>query len=224
MAQAALIFGATRGTGLETARALTGQGLPVTAAVRESSDTAELDAIGAKTMTVDIFNTDSVKTTLETGVYDAVILSLSGKKGEEPRPDREGVKLIMDVARECGVSRVLMVTAIGTGNSRPAVAPKVIEILGPVLEAKTIAEDYLIESGLDYTILRPGGLTDDPASGTAIRSEEHKSRGVATRADVGRLVAECLGDDSTIGQIYHTIDPEIKWQPPLQRGEDLPKK
>ena len=39
------------------------------------------------------------------------------------------------------------------------------------------------------------------------------------RADLAALVVECLDDDSTIGRIYHTIDPEIQEQPPLQRGE-----
>jgi uncharacterized protein YbjT (DUF2867 family) len=42
--------------------------------------------------------------------------------------------------------------------------------------------------------------------------------GVIQRADLAALVVECLDDDSTIGKIYHTIDPEIKEAPPLQRG------
>ena len=46
--------------------------------------------------------------------------------------------------------------------------------------------------------------------------------GVINRADLAQLTVSCIDDDTTIGMIYHTIDPEITWQAPLQRGEDLP--
>ncbi len=77
-------------------------------------------------------------------------------------------------------------------------------------------------SGLGWTILRPGGLTNDPASGTAIRTTDRNAMGVANRADVGALVVECIDDPDSVGEIYATVDPEIKWEAPLQRGDDLP--
>jgi uncharacterized protein YbjT (DUF2867 family) len=46
--------------------------------------------------------------------------------------------------------------------------------------------------------------------------------GVINRADLARLVVECLDDPLTAGKIYHAIDPAIQRQAPLQRGEDLP--
>ncbi len=220
--QNVLIFGATRGVGLETARVLCQQDLQVNAGVRVTSDTQKLTKLGVKSGNVDIFDPSSVTALLAQDNYRAIILSLSGKKGDPERADREGVKVIVDAAVESGITRVVMVTAIGCGDSRAAVAPKVIEILGEVLEAKTEAEAYLFKAGLDATILRPGGLTDEPASGTAIMTEDHLTMGVASRADVGRLVADCVFDPTTSGKIFHTIDPEIHWQPPLQRGEDIP--
>jgi len=216
----ALIFGATRGTGLEAGRALTRMGIPVAAVVRSSSDTAAIEASGATIITANIFNAHEIDSILDANNYSAVVLSLSGKKGEAKRADREGAQKIIDAANQHGVSRVLMVTAIGCGASRDIMAPKVIEVLGEVLEAKTTAENYLQDSGLEYTIIRPGGLTNDPASGTAIKTTDQTVMGVAHRADVGQLVADCLADRESIGKIYHAVDPEIKWQPPLQRGED----
>ncbi len=215
-----LVFGGTRGTGLEVVRALGGAG--VTVAVRPTSDTTALEAAGASAMPVNVFDPESVRAALADGAYRALVLSLSGQRGEARRADREGAKCIIDAALVAGIERMLMVTAIGCGDSRPAVAPKVIEVLGEVLAAKTDAEAYLQQSGLAMTILRPGGLTDDAATGTAIKTTDHSAMGVATRADVGRLVAECIDDAATIGEIYHTIDPEITWQAPLQRGEDIP--
>jgi len=218
-----LIFGGTSGTGLAAAQVLAGRGDAVTVAVRESSDTAALKAAGAKTVLTDVFSSGRIREAFASGNFDAVVISLSGQRGDDLRADREGAINIIDVARELGVKRVLMVTGIGCGDSRGAVAPKVIEVLGAVLDAKAVAEDHLMASGLAWTILRPGGLTNDPASGTAIRSTDRNTMGVANRADVGALVVECIDDPDSAGEIYATVDPEIKWQAPLQRGDDLPQ-
>ncbi len=215
-----LIFGGTSGTGLAAAQVLAGRGDRVTVAVRESSDTAALQAANVKTVLTDVFDSGRIRETFAAGDYDTVVISLSGERGEAIRADREGAINIMDVAKELAVSRVLMVTAIGCGDSRGAVAPKVVEVLGAVLDAKVVAEDHLMACGLDATILRPGGLTNDPASGTAIRTTDRSAMGVANRADVGALVVECIDDADSIGEIYATIDPEIKWEAPLQRGDD----
>ncbi|MGI9308899.1 MAG: NAD(P)H-binding protein [Gammaproteobacteria bacterium] len=76
----------------------------------------------------------------------------------------------------------------------------------------------MTESGLDGTILRPGGMASEPATGTAIKTEDHTVMGMIQRADLAALVLECLDDAQTVGRIYHTIDPEAKEEPPLQRG------
>ncbi len=217
-----LLFGGTRATGLEVARILRGRGEQVTAVVRPASDAADLEALGVEIVRGDALDAKAVREAFRSGQYRAVINSLGGQRGQRPRPDFEGSKNIVDAALNADVRRALMVTAIGSGDSVSAVAPKVLEVLGELLELKTKAENYLIDSGLDYTILRPGGMTSDPATGTGIKTPEHTVMGVITRADLARLVVECLDDDTTIKQIYHTVDPEIKWQPPLQRGEDLP--
>jgi uncharacterized protein YbjT (DUF2867 family) len=219
-----LVFGATRGTGLEVVRALRGNGEDVMAVVRATSDTGALDKLGVATVIADIFDRASVDNVFAGGSYRAVVLSLSGKKEDSRRPDREGVQVIVESARAHGVTRIVMVTAIGAGDSVAAVAPKVIEVLGPVLEIKGEAEEWLMNAGVDATILRPGGLTNDPPSGTAIKTTDHMTMGVINRADLGQLVAGCIDDSSTIGEIFHTVDPEITWQAPLQRGEDLPPK
>jgi uncharacterized protein YbjT (DUF2867 family) len=217
-----LLFGGTRATGLEVARILRGRGEQVTAVVRPASDAADLEALGVEIVRGDALDAKAVREAFRSGQYRAVINSLGGQRGQRPRPDFEGSKNIVDAALNADVRRALMVTAIGSGDSVSAVAPKVLEVLGELLELKTKAENYLIDSGLDYTILRPGGMTSDPATGSGIKTPDHAVMGVITRADLARLVVECLDDDTTIKQIYHTVDPEIKWQPPLQRGEDLP--
>jgi uncharacterized protein YbjT (DUF2867 family) len=220
-----LIFGATRETGLETAKLLTARGDKVTAFVRPNSDTAELKSLKLQQLVYgDVLDPVAVGKAFAAGRFTAVVCSIGAHRGQVPRPDFDGVKNIVDAAKHLttSVPRILLVTMIGAGDSRVAVAPKVIEVLGEAIRLKTLAEDYLIASGLGYTILRPGGMTSDPATGTAIRTEDRTVMGVINRADLARLIVDCLDDDSTVGHIYATVDPEIKWQPPLQRGEDLP--
>ena len=68
----------------------------------------------------------------------------------------------MKLADACaqGIRRYVMVSAIG--SNRPETWS---DHMRPYQEAKSEADKYLVESGLDYTILRPGGLTDDPGTG-----------------------------------------------------------
>jgi uncharacterized protein YbjT (DUF2867 family) len=219
-----LIFGATRETGLEVAKLLTARGEKVTAFVRPQSDIAELKALKLRQLVFgDVLDPVAVGKAFAAGRFHAVVCSIGAHRGQVPRPDLDGVKNIVDAAKALttSVPRILLVTMIGAGDSRAAVAPKVVEVLGEAIRLKTLAEEYLVESGLKYTILRPGGMTSDPASGTAIRTEDHNVMGVINRADLAALIVECLDQESTVGHIYHTVDPEIKWQPPLQRGEDL---
>ncbi|MAF83968.1 MAG: SDR family oxidoreductase [Gammaproteobacteria bacterium] len=223
MTEGLLIFGGTRGTGFQVARLLREQGDAVTVLVREESDASELEGIGATVVRGNALDKTAVNTAFASGQFRAAINTLGGKRGELPRPDIEGTRQITEAAIQAGVRRVIMVTAIGAGDSQSAVAPKVLEVLGAVLEMKTQAERILQDSGLDYTILRPGGMTNDPASGTAIKTEDHNSMGVINRADLAALVVDCIDDETTCAKIFHTVDPAITREAPLQRGENLPK-
>ncbi len=219
MAGGVLIFGGTRGTGYQVARLLREQGDAITVLVREGSDASALESIGAGIVRGNALDPVAVEAAFASGQFRAAINTLGGKYGELPRPDIEGTRQIVAGAKQADVSRVLMVTAIGAGDSQSAVAPRVLEVLGEVLDMKTQAENILQDSGLDYTILRPGGMTDDPASGTAIKTEDHNSMGVINRADLAALVVECIDDNAGIGKIYHTVDPGIKREAPLQRSQ-----
>lgn len=221
MTGAVLIAGASRGTGLEVARLLERRGEAVTAMVRPTASMAGILQLRVRLCRGDVLDPRSVQAAFASGDFRAVIVTVGGRRGE-PRPDYHGTRNLVDAAREAGVRRFILVTAIGAGDSRGSVGPKVLEFLGPVLEEKTLGENYLMASGLDYTILRPGGMTHDAASGTAIRTEDRSVMGVINRADLAGLVVECLDDAASIGKVFHTIDPASQRPAPLQRGEDLP--
>ena len=96
------------------------------------------------------------------------------------------VKLI-DAARELGVARYVMVSAMGTQDVQNAA-----EAMQPYLQAKKDADDALMESGLDWTIVRPGRLTDDPGTGTVDAARALGRRGEITRDDTALVLLETL--------------------------------
>ncbi|MDG1462979.1 MAG: NAD(P)H-binding protein, partial [Gammaproteobacteria bacterium] len=151
------------------------------------------------------------------GDIGAVVCTIGGSRNE-PRPDVEGTQNIVASALRYGVQRIVLVTAIGAGDSRDVLTENAWKFLGPVMEMKTKAEACLKNSGLHWTILRPGGMASESATGTAIRTEDHTTMGMIQRADLAALVLDCLDDATTIGKIFHTFDPEAKEAPPLQRG------
>ena len=219
MTDSFLLFGASQRTGLEVAKLLAARGEQITAFVRPTSDRTELEKLGVDFVTGDVLDADAVEAAFGNGDYRAVVCTVGGSRKEPQRPDVIGTQNLVDAAKRHGVNRLILVTAIGSGDSRDVLSENAWKFLGPVMELKTQAEEILMESGLDATILRPGGMGSDPATGTAVKTEDHAVMGIIQRADLAALLVDCLDDDATIGKIFHTIDPEIEEQPPLQRGE-----
>ncbi|MEO8444588.1 MAG: NAD(P)H-binding protein, partial [Gammaproteobacteria bacterium] len=80
--------------------------------------------------------------------------------------------------------------------------------LRKVIPEKNKAEDYLRTSGLDYTIIRPGGLLPKEAQGKAYLTEDTGSMSWIRRADLAALVVQALDDPRAIGKVYHAFDPD----------------
>ena len=101
--------------------------------------------------------------------------------------DRDGAILLIAAAKLAGVSRYAMVSAMGADGYDPDSE----EIFQIYLRAKGEADTALRESGLDWTVVRPGGLTDEPPSGE-ITIGETVERGTIPRADVAAVLLACL--------------------------------
>ncbi len=204
-----LILGATRQTGLEIARLLRARGDRVTAVVRPDSSREALEALGVTIVTGDAFEPDSLAAAFKGRRFRAVISSLGRASRGEESVDFEGNRNLIEAAKAAGVKRFLLISAIGAGDSRSALTPGAERFLGKVMDRKTLGENWLIESGLDYTILRPGAMTSEPATGRGFLTEDRTLIGTITRADLARLTVQCLDDDATIGHIYATIDRDM---------------
>ena len=198
------LIGATRGTGLEIARILGTAAIPMMALVRPSADISELESTGATIVRGDVLDIASIEGSISSA--GAIISTLGGKRGV-PRPDFDGTRNLVDVARAAGINRFILISAAGIGDSHASISEQAHKFLDPVLEIKAKAEDYLISSGLDYTIIRPGGLSNGPMTNTAELTADAESFSYMGRKDLAHLVVQSLGDASTIGKTYTAYDP-----------------
>ena len=207
-----LVFGGTSGCGLETVKLLRSQGRNVTVFVRPTSNREGLEPLGVSYVVGDALNANDVTAAYASGTFDTVVSSLGGRPGQ-PRPDYVGNKNINEAALAAGVGRVIQVSAIGIDDA-PTVKPDASDFMGNIYYEKKRGEDHLVESGLDYTIIRPGGLVDGPSTGNGQLAPRDSEGGSIMRADVAFLVVQAMNDDSTIGQVYNAIDLTVKDEGP----------
>jgi uncharacterized protein YbjT (DUF2867 family) len=206
-----LVFGGTSGTGLGAVQNLRAMDVPVTVFVRPTSDLSGLEGLGVNTVVGNALNADDVDQAFAADDFNIVISSLGGRRGER-RPDLVGNLNITAAAKANDVSRVIQVSSMGVGTTREPPGEGANFMAG-VLYIKTLAEDDLISSGLDYTIVRPGGLRRGEATGSGI-FEDYEHRGSIDRQELGRMIVTILDDQSTFKQILYA------WDPALPAGEE----
>ncbi|MFD9716184.1 SDR family oxidoreductase [Streptomyces sp. NPDC059076] len=117
--------------------------------------------------------------------------------------DNTAATALMDACVRQGVKRFVLVTSKGTNN--PERSP---DFLRPYLEIKAKAEAHLAGSGLEWTVLRPGGLTDDEPTGK-VELGAALGRGKVARADVAAVVAELLGRHDQTGRGIEVLGGEL---------------
>lgn len=203
-----LIFGASRGVGLELARLERAAGRRVTAMLRPQSDAGHLQEIGVDILRGDALSRPDIEQALAqlSGPFDAVS-TLSGR-GEDGRlvDDEGNINVIEAVEASGGVGRFVLVTSMGCGDMAPYRSERAIAAFGAVVDAKTLAEDRLKETGLDWTILRPGGLLSEPATGNGLLTQNPQVHGFIHRADVALLASRVLRDPATSRHAFAAVD------------------
>jgi len=200
-----MVFGASGKLGVEITKVLTSRGDKVTAFVRPTSDRSPLEPLGVEFAVGDAMDAESVLAGLQQSDFDAVITTIGGF-GDVP-PDYIANANVFDAAVATGIRRVIMISTIGAGDSYES-APLISRLaLAKLLPLKTQAEDHLRASGLDYTIIRPGGLPPGTGTGGGLLSEDIETMGFINRQDLAPLVVGVLDDDSSIGKTLAAIDP-----------------
>ncbi|MEG4487544.1 SDR family oxidoreductase [Microcoleus sp. D2_18a_B4] len=204
------LAGASRGVGLEIAKCLTAKKMQVTALLRSPTTRTELEAMGIKVVTGDALDAAAMEATMAGGEpIHAVISTIGGLPKDGERADYLGNKNLIDAAVKAGVEKFILVSSIGSGNSVGALPPQALETLRPVLIEKEKAENHLIASGMIYTVIRPGGLKSEPATGNGILTEDCRVSGTIHRADVAQLVCQCLVSDAANNKVLSAVDKQM---------------
>ena len=165
--------------------------------IRNPEHVQELADVGAEAVLCDMEELDDLSGCCAGA--DAVVFAAGAGPGSGPERKRTvdygaAVKLM-----EAGVRRYVMVSAISAGRPH-----EWSDAMRPYYEAKAGADERLMESGLDYTIVRPGGLTDDPGTGR-VKTGTDLERGSIPREDVAAVLLAVLETPSSIGKTFELV-------------------
>ena len=194
-----LVAGGHGQVALRLLKILAEQGHRARGLIRKQEQGADLEAAGAVPVLGDLENDPSLETYVRGA--DAVVFAAGAGPGSGPARKRTvdlgGAVKLVDAARNTRVRRYVMVSSIGAQDPDAASGDMV-----PYLTAKAEADRYLAASGLDWTIVRPGGLTNEPGTGRVRVSTELGERGSVPRDDVAAVLAACLTTPETIGVTF----------------------
>jgi nucleoside-diphosphate-sugar epimerase len=179
------------------------------ALVRSDAQRAALEEAGAHARLLNIEQATGQAFAQAFAGCDAVVFTAGGGPDgniERKRTvDLEGSLKSIEGARAAGITRFVQVSAIGVDDPLP-------EDTSPVwrayVEAKRDADEALRLSGLDWTILRPGRLTDDPGTGLVALGGD-VTRAEVPREDVAAVIAAVLDEESTIGHQWNLVGGEL---------------
>jgi uncharacterized protein YbjT (DUF2867 family) len=170
--------------------------------VRNPDHADDLRAIAAEPVLGDV-ERESI-TPLVAGA-DAVVMAAGAGPGSGPERKRTvdlgGALKLIEAARASRVARYVMVSSMGAGDPESAAGP-----MRAYQEAKAEADAALVASGLEFTIVRPGRLTDDPGGGRVQAAESLRRRGSITRADTAAVLLAVLDTPSTIGRTFEVLE------------------
>ena len=174
--------------------------------IRNPAQAGEVSGTGAVAAVCDLetASAEEVAALLD-GADAAVFAAGAGPGSGVPRKDsvdRGASVLLAEAAGRAGVRRFVQVSSMGAGQPPPEGTDAVF---AAYLTAKTAAEDDLRARDLDWTILRPGGLTDDPGTGRVRLAAPPVPRGRVPRADVAAVIVALLDDPATAGQTLELI-------------------
>lgn len=178
------------------------------ALVRNEDYRTELEGQGAEVRLLDIENDEAADFARAfDGCHAVVFAAGGGPDGNKERKrtvDLEGSLKSIEGARQAGISRFVQLSAISVDDPLP---DDTSDVWRAYAEAKRDADVALRDSGLDWTILRPGALLDDPPTGRVELAPKVEPGGVP-RADVAAVIAAVLDTGEGIGAQWELVSGE----------------
>ncbi len=175
--------------------------------VRNPAHVPDLEQDGIKAAVIDLEDTDVDALTEVVRGADAVLFAAGGgadgNAARKETVDKGAAIMLADAAEAAGVRRYVMISSMGTDGADPD-SDDVFQVY---LRAKKAADDDVRGRDLDWTVVRPGRLTDDVPTGLVQVGQ--LERGSVTRGDVAHVLAEVFDADNTIGKTFDVLGGDV---------------
>ncbi|MDE0691499.1 MAG: SDR family oxidoreductase [Gammaproteobacteria bacterium] len=197
-----LVIGANGNTATRLVRRLAQGAHDPVAMIRHPGQRPKFDDLGVPTVLADLeYPIDHAVAGCDAVIFAAGSGGHTGKD-KTVLVDQLGAIRSMVAAQVAGVPRYIMLSSIG--NDIHSTSP-----IAHYHKAKAHADNHLMETDLDYTIVCPGGLTDDEGTGTVAISPDLHGRGLTSRENLAETLALCLDHKNTIGKRFSLLDGEV---------------
>lgn len=186
----------------------------VASLIRNPDHAPEVAATGAKPVQFDLESGGIVELSKHLTDADAVVFAAGAGPGSgkarKDTVDRAGAALLAEAAQRAAVRRYVLVGSMGLPSDAmydPGWAPPegTDPVFAAYLKAKAASERDLAGRDLDWTVVRPGSLTDREAAGTVRLGETGIERGEVSREDVAAVIVEVLHEPRTVGKTLELV-------------------
>ena len=188
---------------LRLAKVLSERGDEAVAMIRNPDHADDVRQAGAEPAVVDLEHASEDEVARAIAGCDAAVFSAGAGPGSGPARketmDYGGAVKLIAGAKQAGISRYVIVSSVGANPDAPG-----NDTFSVYLRAKGRADEAVRSSGLDATVVRPGGLTNDPGTGRVSLGESLR-RGRVPRDDVAAVIVAVLDSPNTIGKTFELI-------------------
>jgi uncharacterized protein YbjT (DUF2867 family) len=185
------------------ARLLANRGDRVRGLIRNPEHADDLRADGAEPVVCDIESASTAALAEAIGGADAVVFAAGAGPGSGAERkltvDRDGAIKLLDAAVSAGVTRYVIVSSVGAESP-----PDDDDVFSVYLRAKAEADAAIVQSDRDWTVVRPGSLTDDSATGR-VRIQAEPIRAEVTRHDVAAVLAAVLHEPRSARLMLYVV-------------------
>ncbi len=194
-----LVAGANGTTGKKIVQLLkSSQYFNPIAMVRKPEQVEQFKSENVSTVLGDL--TEDITHTVEN--IDKVIFAAGSGGKNVVEVDQEGAKRLIAISKMANVNKFVMLSSMGADN------PEEAEDLQDYLKAKQNADEHLVNSGLNYVIVRPGTLNNSEGKGKIELKQKLNKRGDISRADVAQTLVRALNDDAPNNEIFEILEGE----------------
>lgn len=200
-----LVIGGHGRTGMEVVKQLVAGGDEVVATIRNPKHMADLVKAGAETFILDLEKSTGPEFAAVMVGADAVVFVAGSAEGEDNSDiDRTGTLKTVRAATKAGVKRYISISALGATTPTPDKWIETAEMKN-YYKAKKAANKHVRDSGLDWTILEPGELTNGKRTGKVTLAQDGVAPDKISRADVAAAVAAVLATPASGGRTFQFV-------------------